>query len=298
VSDLRTLLNDAALRLSIAGVDSPRLDARLLLARAMNTRPDALVGSIDVPPEALADFERMLVRRSLREPLAYITGQKEFWSLEFEVGPGALIPRPATETLIEALLNHFPDKSTALDIFDLGTGTGCLAIAALSEYPNAKATGVDSAAEALRWARRNVEKHALTGRCGLDLGNWSKVPTGSADVILSNPPYVRSDDIPMLGPEVRKFEPVSALDGGPDGLDAYRSVVALIKRLLRPEGLAFLEIGQGQGDEVPTILAAQGLRTREILTDLAGIKRCVVVEQQEMKPKKGEKTVGTTALKR
>ena len=278
MSDLRALLGDAALRLSMAGADSPRLDARLLLALAMKVRPDSLVGSIDVPPDALTDFEAMLARRILREPLAYITGSKEFWSLDFDVGPGVLIPRPETETLIDAMLKYFPDKSAALDVLDLGTGTGCLPIAALSEYPNARAVAVDASADALKWATRNVEKHAFMQRCRLEQGNWEQVPAATADVILSNPPYIKSNDIPTLAPEVRKFEPVSALDGGPDGLDAYRSLAPLIARLMKPDGLAFLEIGQGQGGDVSALLEGQNLRIREILNDLAGIGRCVVVE--------------------
>jgi len=278
VSDLRALLGDAALRLSMAGIDSPRLDARLLLAHAMNVRADSLIGSIDVPPEALVDFNAMLARRILREPLAYITGNKEFWSLDFDVGPGVLVPRPETETLIEAMLKYFPDKSAALDILDLGTGTACLPIAALTEYPNAQAVAVEASADAFKWAKRNVEKHELSARCHLEQGNWEQVPAASVDVILSNPPYIRSNDIPTLAAEVRKFEPVSALDGGPDGLDAYRSLAPLIARLVKPGGLAFLEIGQGQSDEVSALMEGQNLRIREILTDLAGIPRCVVVE--------------------
>ena len=277
MSDLRTLLGDAALRLSVAGIDSPRLDARLLLAHAMKMRPDALVGSIDVPPEALAEFNAMLARRILREPLAYITGNQEFWSLDFDVGPGALIPRPETETLIEAVLDRFPDKSAPLDILDLGTGTGCLLVAALSEYPKARGLGIDVSEDALQWARRNAEKHGLKDRCQLELGDWEKVSAGSADVILSNPPYIRWADIPLLAPEVRTFEPVSALDGGEDGLAAYRSLAGLIGPILKPKGLAFLEIGRGQDRDVPGLMAAQGLREQEIVPDLAGIPRCVVV---------------------
>jgi release factor glutamine methyltransferase len=277
VSDLRKLLGDAALRLSMAGVDSPRLDARLLLAHAMNVRPDALVGSIDIPPRVLAAFEAMIARRVLREPLAYITGQKEFWSMEFDAGPGVLVPRPETETLIEAVLKYFPDKSASLDILDLGTGTGCLLAAALSEYPNARGLGVDASEDALNWTRRNLERHGVAERCRAEIGDWAGVPCGPADVILSNPPYIRTADIPTLAPEVRGFEPVLALDGGADGLESYRSLAALIECLLKPDGLAFLEIGQGQSGDVSAILTAQDLRTREILPDLAGIGRCVVV---------------------
>ncbi|HVU22053.1 MAG TPA: peptide chain release factor N(5)-glutamine methyltransferase [Rhizomicrobium sp.] len=279
MSDLRALLGEAALRLSMAGIDSPRLDARLLLAHAMTMRPDELVGSIDVPSAALGDFEAMLARRILREPLAYITGHKEFWSLDFEVGPGVLVPRPETETLIEAVLKYFPDRSAPLRFIDLGTGSGCLPIAALSEYPNARGAGVDASEDALRWARHNIEKHALGDRCRFERGNWNAIPHQSSDVILSNPPYIKSADIPTLSPEVRKFEPVLALDGGPDGLDAYRSLAALVGPILRPNGRAFLEIGQGQAEAVSALMGAQGLKTTEILADLAGIPRCVVLKR-------------------
>lgn len=279
MSDLRALLGDAALRLSMAGVDSPRLDARLLLAHAMMMRPDELVGSIDIPSAALGDFEAMLARRILREPLAYIIGHKEFWSLDFEVGPGVLVPRPETETLIEAVLKYFPDRSAPLRFLDLGTGSGCLPIAALSEYPNARGVGVDASEDALRWARQNIEKHALGDRCRLERGNWNAIPHQSADVILSNPPYIKSADILTLAPEVRKLEPVLALDGGPDGLDAYRSLAGLVGPMLRPNGRVFLEIGQGQAEAAPALMGAQGLKTTEILADLAGIPRCVVLKR-------------------
>jgi release factor glutamine methyltransferase len=278
VSDLRVILGDAALRLSMAGVDSPRLDARLLLAHAMNVRPDSLVGSIAVPADALAEFEAMLARRILREPLAYINGSKEFWSLDFDVGPGVLVPRPETETLVEAVLKCVPQKSAAMDILDLGTGTACLPIAVLSEYPNARAVAVEASAEALTWANRNIDKHGLAARCRLQQGNWEDVPAASADVILSNPPYIRSGDIPTLAPEVRKFEPVSALDGGPDGLDAYRSLAPLIARLLKPDGMALLEIGRGQEAKVSALMEGQNLSIAAIFTDLAGIERCIAVE--------------------
>ena len=276
MSDLRTLLGNAALRLSVAGVDSPRLDARLLLAHAMNTRPDDLVGNIDVSTDALALFETFLARRILREPVAYIVGKREFWSLEFDVGPDALIPRPETETLIEQVVHSFRDRSARLDVVDLGTGTGCLLAACLSEYPTARGVGIDASDGALAWARRNIEKLGLGGRCRLEPGSWNTITISEADVILSNPPYVRRQDVPLLPPDVRLYEPFSALDGGDDGLDAYRALAPVIKRILKPQGLAFLEIGAGQEEGVSAILQAQGLITVEIATDLAGVGRCVV----------------------
>ncbi|MBV9992432.1 MAG: peptide chain release factor N(5)-glutamine methyltransferase [Alphaproteobacteria bacterium] len=233
-------------RLREAGVDNPRLDARLLTT------------------------EEQIARRVVREPVAYILGHKGFWTLDIAVGPGALVPRPETETLIEQLLKHAPDRTAALDILDLGTGTGCLLLAALSEYPNARGVGVDSSAEALAWARRNVEKQGANAR--LVECDFTEID-GAYDVILSNPPYIRTGDIAGLAPEVRLYEPVRALDGGADGLDAYRALAPAIRCLLKPGGLVFLEIGAGQGAEVSAIL---GLEILGIASDLAGVERCVV----------------------
>jgi release factor glutamine methyltransferase len=276
VSALRVLLGDAALRLSVAGIDRPRLDARLLLAHAMRVSPDTLLGSIGIPADARIRFEAFLARRILREPLAYITGKKEFWSLEFDVGPGVLIPRPETETLVEQVLERFPEWSQALEIVDFGTGTGCLLAACLSEYPNARGLGVETSDTALPWARRNIDRLGLSDRCGLELADWRRILSVQADVIVSNPPYVRSRDIPLLAPDVRLFEPVSALDGGEDGLEAYRALAPVIGRLLKPGGLLFLEIGAGQEKAVSAILAGQRIGIVAIATDLAGIGRCIV----------------------
>lgn len=298
MSDLRTLLGNAALRLSVAGIESPRLDARLLLAHAIGVPPDALIGSIAVSPEASVQFESFLARRILREPVAYIIGKREFWSFEFEVGHGVLIPRPETETLIEQVLEVFPDRTAPLDIIDLGVGSACLLAACLSEYPNARGVGIDAAEQALSWARRNTGRLGLAGRCKLDLGSWDTVPLAPADVILSNPPYIPSRDISLLAPDVRLFEPVSALDGGEDGLDAYRALAPVIGRLLKPEGFAFLEIGAGQDGAVPAILETQSLQAIRIEPDLAGIRRCVVSARNLRNSGKNEKTVGTTPQNR
>lgn len=238
-------MTDAIERLRAAGVDNPRLDARLLTT------------------------EEQIARRVAREPVAYILGRKGFWTLDIQVGPGALIPRPESETLIEQLLKYFPDRSAALDILDLGTGTGCLLAAALSEFPNARGMGIDSSEAALAWARRNVEAKLLRGEFA--------DAAGLHDAILCNPPYIRSADIAGLAPEVRLYEPVGALDGGADGLGAYRVLAPVIDRLLKPEGLAFLEIGAGQGEAVTAIMTGKGLKVFEIASDLAGIARCVIV---------------------
>jgi release factor glutamine methyltransferase len=288
-------LKDAVERLRAAGVDNPRLDARVLLAHARSNPPleggskfaQQISGrgqspAADPSPKNPSDFstlpqgeggvaerfEELILRRIAREPVAYIIGRREFWSLDFAVGPGVLIPRPETETLVEQVLKHFPDRATPLDVLDLGTGTGCLLVAVLSEYPNARGAGIDSSPAALGWARRNVQKHG--SNAGLIQGDFAAA-TGTYDVILANPPYIRTKDIATLAPEVGLYEPAQALDGGADGLDAYRALAPEIERLLKAGGLAFLEIGAGQGPAVGKLM-----KTVEIVPDLAGIDRCVI----------------------
>jgi release factor glutamine methyltransferase len=236
-------------------------------------------------------FELLVRRRIAREPVAYIVGHKGFWSHDFDVGPGALVPRPETETLVESVLQEFPDRAAALNVLDLGTGTGCLLLSVLGEYPNARGTGIDASPQALEWAHRNARKLGLADRCRLIKGNWGDDLSDRFDVILSNPPYIRTEDIAQLDPEIRLFEPPRALDGGPDGLDAYRALGPEIARLLKSAGLAFLEMGEGQDKAVVEILTRSGLGTRKIATDLAGIGRCVTAEHRIS----AEKTVGSPA---
>lgn len=265
------LVADAARRLAEAGSESARLDARLLWQFAHDVEAGALVAK----GRAVPLFESLVERRLTHEPIAYILGQKEFWSLEFAVGPGVLIPRPDSETLIEALSKTVPDKAASLSILDLGTGSGSLLIAALSEYANAKGVGTDASPAALSWARRNVEAHKLDHRARLVEANWLDEPENRFDVILCNPPYIPTADIEKLAPDVRMFEPRSALDGGSDGLDAYRALAPRIGKWLAPGGRIFLEIGVGQEAAVRGILEAGNLKVLSVFTDLAGVPRCV-----------------------
>jgi release factor glutamine methyltransferase len=262
-------------RLREAGVGNPRLDARLLWEHAKRIEAGALVAS----GRAQGLFESFVARRAAREPLAYITGHKEFWSLDFAVGPGVLIPRPDSETLIEETRRTYPDQKAALSILDLGTGSGCLLAAALREYPNAHGVGVDQSADALAWARTNVAAHRLEDRTTLIESGWLEEASPGFDVLLCNPPYIPTADIAALEPEVARYEPRAALDGGPDGLDAYRALAPRIGRLLKSSGRAFLEIGAGQAEPVVALLAEQGLRLERIAADLAGIPRCLVVRR-------------------
>jgi len=262
---------DAARRLAEAGNESARLDARLLWQFAHEVEAGALVAK----GRAIPLFESLVARRLAHEPLAYILGRKEFWSLEFAVGPGVLIPRPDSETLIEALRKTVPDTSAALSILDLGTGSGSLLIAALSEYKNATGVGVDASAAALAWSHRNVRANKLEARVQLIEANWLDARSSGFDVILCNPPYVATADIEKLAPDVRLFEPHAALDGGPDGLDAYRVLAPRIGKGLARGGRAYLEIGSGQEVAVRRILEANKLTVLSVSPDLAGIPRCV-----------------------
>ena len=254
-------VREAAERLRAARVESSRTEARLLWEHAQGSE---------------VVFKHLIERRLRHEPIAYITGHKEFWSLDFAVGPGVLIPRPETETLIEAALDALPNRTGAYRILDLGTGSGCLLVALLSEYRNAEGVGIDTSEASLAWAKRNVSTHRLERRADLVRGGW-EAAEGPFDVIVSNPPYIRTGDMAALPPDIRDYEPLAALDGGPDGLHAYLAVAPVLKDHLKPAGFGFLEIGAGQHHMVGEIMAATGLEVARPAADLAGIPRCVVV---------------------
>lgn len=285
MSDVRNALTSGAARLAAAGIDSPRLDARLLLGFAMELAPENLLVMQTVTEEQLARFETLILRRESREPLAYIVGHKEFWSLDFEVGPGVLVPRPETETLIEQALLDFPDRDAPLAVADLGTGSGCLLIAFLESNPNATGWGIDRSAEALSWAARNAARHGVGKRCVLSQRDWTGNWDPTFDVVLSNPPYVSEAEYGGSSPEILRYEPRDALVGGDDGLQAYRELGPVVARHLRAGGRAYLEIGSTQADAVKTVLERDGLRVIRIVADLAGHPRCIVAAL-------AEKTVG------
>ncbi|HEV7960763.1 MAG TPA: peptide chain release factor N(5)-glutamine methyltransferase [Rhizomicrobium sp.] len=272
---IRDLLYDAAHRLTLAGVDSARLDARVLLAHAMGvTREDLIAAKREPSAREAALFESFVARRIAREPVAYIRGMREFWSLDFKVGPGVLVPRPETETLIEAAVSTVSDRVAPLSIADLGAGSGALLVAALKEFSHARGTGFERSAQAFAYAQANLVHHGLKARGKLIAGDWNEAE-GQFDLIFSNPPYIPTADIRSLDPEIRLHEPVAALDGGGDGLAAYHDLAGLLPRLLRPGGLAFLELGQGQAARVELLF--QGLTVVHVAPDLAGIPRVLVL---------------------
>ncbi|MSP87837.1 MAG: peptide chain release factor N(5)-glutamine methyltransferase [Alphaproteobacteria bacterium] len=273
------MLVEAARRLTAAGIAGARLDARLLLAHALGVAPDEIMARRgDRPTEAVAvDFERLLVRRLAREPVSRIRGRREFWSLEFEIGPDTLDPRPDSETLIEAALACLADRGAPWRILDLGTGSGCLLLAMLSELPAATGVGIDRASGALAIAAANAHRLGLDRRCRFLCGDWAAGLAGRFDLIVANPPYIPSADIAALEPEVRDHDPVLALAGGVDGLDAYRAIAAELPRLLAVEGRAVLELGNGQAEPVAKIMVEAGLVLSAVRPDLAGVARALVV---------------------
>ncbi len=265
-----------------AGIEAPRAEARLLVAHVLGVTAERVFGWPETPLEAaqrqrLAD---LVGRRAEREPMAHLLGRREFWGLPFAVTSAVLTPRPETETLIEALIDSFPDRARALSVLDLGTGSGCLLLAALTEYPAAWGLGVDRSPAALAVAAANARGLGLERRCVLIAADWGDALANVFDIVIANPPYIATAEIAALAPEVSRFEPRGALDGGDDGLDAYRRIAGQLGRLLAPGGRTFLEVGAGQAAAVGRLLESAGFRTRT-RRDLAGVERCIIAAQSE-----------------
>lgn len=250
--------------------DCPRLDAELLAAHLIGVdRGDLLLSHLDTAIDAAA-FEALMARRAGGEPVAYILGHREFWSLDFRVTPDVLIPRPDSETLVEAALKA---AGPAPRVLDLGTGSGCLLLSVLHERADGWGVGVDRSAAAVGVAKGNAERLGLGGRAVFAVGDWTAAIGGRFDLVLANPPYVGTDE-PPLDREVAAFEPRSALYAGPDGLDDYRRIVPALTEILTADGSAHLEIGFAQADLVMTMAVAHGLEP-VLHRDLAGRPRCV-----------------------
>jgi release factor glutamine methyltransferase len=274
---LAALLARATRALTEAGIEDAALEARLLLGHATGLARDVLIDRTRLIDPAA--FDSLLARRLAREPLAFITGQQGFWSLDLAVSPATLIPRPDSETLITAA-QQFCDGAVAR-ILDLGTGTGCLLLAALEVFPAATGIGVDLAPDAAFLAARNARDTGLAGRAAFLAGHWADALADRFDLVLANPPYIRHDEINGLMPEVARHEPARALDGGPDGLDAYRVILPRLAGLLTPNGTAIIEIGIGQSQDISTLAAAAGLVVRAILPDLGNVPRAVVLQVEK-----------------
>jgi len=294
-------IRSAAARLAETS-ETPRLDAELLMAEALGvTREAMILGGLDraPPPFVLSEVEgrassaapvartstslsangsfgALVERRAAGEPIAYILGHRDFWTIRLQVAPGALIPRPDSETLIEAAVAHFAGTPGPKRLLDLGTGSGALLLAALAEWPEATGVGIDRSPQALAIAQANAEALGMAERATILEGGWAG--TGEAfDLILCNPPYIGTTE--PLPRDVSEHEPHSALFAGPDGLDDYRALAPLLPAQLAPGGLACIEIGATQGPAVASLISAQGLVVH-IRHDLAGLDRCIVAQRR------------------
>jgi release factor glutamine methyltransferase len=299
-------LTAAAARLAAAGVEDPRRDARLLIAAALEVGPEHLIAH---PARVLehaetARIEALIARRAAREPVSRILGRRGFWSLDLEITPDTLDPRPDSETLVAAVLARIGAQGLVgapLSVLDLGTGSGCLLLALLSELPAATGLGLDISAAALQVARRNARKLGLSHRARFVAGDWagdwaedwagdwaedwaggrSAGLDGSWQVIVSNPPYITEAEIGDLVPEVARYDPRLALTAGSDGLDAYRKLLPQAARLLGRDGVLALEVGRGQQDAVTALLVASGFTALSRTRDLGGIERCLLASHRK-----------------
>ena len=256
-----------------AGIESPELDARILIGHALGLDHAGLAAAEkqELSAATASAVDALAARRLAREPVARILGEKEFWGLSFIVTPAVLVPRPETETVVELALS-LVDRAAPLRIADLGVGSGAILLALLSELPHARGTGIDIAADALDVARTNAQRLGLADRADFILGDFAAAE-GAFDLVVSNPPYIPSADIARLLPDVRKYDPRQALDGGPDGLAAFRSIAAIARHLLLPAGHLVVEIGAGQESAVSELFVQSGLAISAVRHDLSGIPR-------------------------
>ena len=271
------VLADIAARLPDNGLDDRRRDARHLLALALDrTTPVLPHEDVDITSEQLDRLDHLIERRIKGEPISRIRGYREFYSLDFHINPATLDPRADSETLVEAALRVLSDADCpAPRVLDLGTGSGCLLLAILANAPTASGIGVDIQEVAAEMARQNAERLGLASRADFQVLSWDDGLDGQFDLVISNPPYIPRPDLAGLMDEVRLYDPILALDGGDDGLDAWRALAPVIARRLYPHGTALVEIGQGQGDEVAGIFDHHGLRLTHQWPDLAGVTRCL-----------------------
>lgn len=257
------------------------LEARLLAAHAWGMTPEALVMAGNEPRDAAA-LDVLVARRMKAEPVAQILGKKDFWKGTFFVNADVLTPRADSETMIETLLRLRPDVRAPLRMLDLGTGSGCLILSALGEYPNARGVALDASLAALTVAAKNATVLNLAARLEMKQSDWCSAAVGRFDVVLSNPPYIPAKDIQTLDADVREYEPHAALDGGADGLDCYRSILQQLPQHLNAGALLLFEVGIGQSADVAALGQAQGFTLHAIVNDLAGIPRVVVFTNETL----------------
>lgn len=293
--ELKKILWGAQNDLAAAGVDNAALDSRLLIAHALNcSRADLMTQTDRVLSAEETDIIQTLIsRRAAREPVSRILGLREFWGLPFGLNEATLDPRPDSETIIETALTEgrkqgsgirkksefaslMPDSCFLPSVLDLGTGSGCLLLALLHEWPEATGLGLDIAPRAVEQACLNAERLELQDRAAFRVNNWLDNIDEKFNVVVCNPPYIATGDIPSLMPEVREHDPLAALDGGTDGLEFYRYLIPLLPQRLNADGYAVFEVGQGQVAAVSNLFQQAGFKDVRATCDLGGIERCVI----------------------
>ena len=270
------LINIGAKELKVNQIKTFKLDAEILLSSIFKKNREEILLN---PPDEIDDkitqiYKQLIKRRSQNEPIAYILKKKEFWSKDFEVGKGTLIPRPETEIMVEKLVKIFENKS--IFVLDVGTGSGCILISLLSELKKSKGIGIDISNYAISLAKKNVKKHKMTNKIKIEMKKISNFYNKKFDLIVSNPPYVKRNEIKWLDNDIKNFEPLIALDGGNDGLDVIKKVIYKAKEILKINGLLALEIGNGQYKNVSNILRKNNFIIKHKVKDYGDNIRCVV----------------------
>ena len=274
--EILELINNGSKKLKNKKIYSHKLDSEILLSRVLNKTREELLISLNqkIEPQKINDFYKLVHRRSLKEPIAYILEKKEFWSKNFLVNKNTLIPRPETELMVEKIVKIFKTKN--IFILDIGTGTGCILLSILSELKNSKGIGIDISSKAIKIANENSKKHKLTQRTKFYRRSLSEIYQNKFDLIVSNPPYIMRKDIKNLNEDIKKFEPKLALDGGNDGLDLIKKIIYKSKNILKTKGMLALEIGNEQFKKVSKILKSNKFKTRYLVKDYRENIRCIL----------------------
>ena len=274
--EILNLINKGSKKLKDNNVLSHRLDSEVLLSKILNKTREELLMNLDkkIEIQKINYFERLIKRRSKKEPIAYILKQKEFWSKNYHVNQNTLIPRPETELMVENIVQIFNSKD--ISILDIGTGTGCILLSILGELKNSRGVGIDISNKAINIAKKNSKKHFLKSRAKFIKKSFDKIYNKKFDLIVSNPPYIMKKDIKNLSEDIKRYEPKVALDGGNDGLDVIKKVIYKSRSILKIKGMLALEIGKGQYIKVSKILRKNNFKIKNLVRDYQENIRCIL----------------------
>lgn len=276
---IKQALNLGSSQLREVGIDNAAVDVRMLLEHSLKLSHEALILKQEhkISDIEFKHFFELIERRKKFEPIAYLVNKKEFYDLEFYINESVLIPRPDSETLIDEALGYFDSKSY-VKILDLGVGSGCLLLTLLHHFQNATGVAVDVSDKALEVTKHNYQKFKLKNPVEFLASDWNNLQLNNKfDLIVSNPPYIKNKDIQNLQKDVKNYEPLTALEGGDDGLECYRKLIPIIRNLLKSQAIAIIECGEGQHEELAEIAKNNGLNIKKYSRDLAGIVRCLTV---------------------